>query len=55
MSEAKELIQKIAEKQLGGGIFHVICAKNNLHYITRSVSFCAANVADGICIVFRTA
>lgn len=54
MSEAKEMIQKIAENELSGGIFHVVCAPNNLHYIIRSVVFCVGNVLDGVCTIFRT-
>uniref|UniRef100_A0A915D7W6 Ground-like domain-containing protein n=1 Tax=Ditylenchus dipsaci TaxID=166011 RepID=A0A915D7W6_9BILA len=54
MTIAKEVIQRTAEKELGDGVFHVICSSADLEYTTRTFSFCFGEVADGICYVFRT-
>uniref|UniRef100_A0A915MJE9 Ground-like domain-containing protein n=1 Tax=Meloidogyne javanica TaxID=6303 RepID=A0A915MJE9_MELJA len=63
MNLAKETILERVEKRMLTStsghqrpniLFHVVCAPRMLEYIVRSEKFCAGDVADGICFVFRT-
>lgn len=54
MAQAKEIIQKDAEKELNKEMIHVVCSSTTLEYITKSAIFCVGVVADGTCYVFQT-
>jgi len=50
----KRMLTSTSGHQRPNILFHVVCAPRMLEYIVRSEKFCAGDVADGICFVFRT-
>uniref|UniRef100_A0A1I8BM90 Ground-like domain-containing protein n=1 Tax=Meloidogyne hapla TaxID=6305 RepID=A0A1I8BM90_MELHA len=52
------ILERVEQRLINGKhpniLFHVVCAPKMLEYIIRAEKFCAGDVADGVCFVFRT-
>ncbi|CAD5225119.1 unnamed protein product [Bursaphelenchus okinawaensis] len=51
---AKLQIQKAAELENQGSVYHVICSSTDLDYATRTEEYCTSEVINGVCYAFKS-
>ncbi|CAD5231564.1 unnamed protein product [Bursaphelenchus xylophilus] len=51
---AKLNIQREAESESRGSVYHVICSSTDLDYATRTEEYCTSEVTNGVCYAFKS-